>query len=219
MSNEPPIADLKSAFAAQLATLPPPPPGRHDHYRPRTRGRTFLTAGAAFLAVVAVTTAAVALVGRDPGPTSIASPPPTLSTMDVAGTQIQLPAGVRLADSDECRAVMPKRWDGESLTNVGDWSWGLVWWPAVGEPHECFQVQQVNGTLSPPSEAEPTTVAGVNAWTWRVDLPDSTEDAQVYLVEIPVATGGQPTTPLLVMVSGAATADVTWLVEDILGQL
>lgn len=219
MSTEPSIADLKSAFAAQIATLPPPPPGRHDHYRPRTRSRTFVAASAAFVAVVAVTAAAVALAGRDPGPATVAGPPPTLSTMDVGGTTIDLPAGVRLADSDECLALMPKRWDGETSTTAGDLSWGLVWWPAAGEPNDCFQVQSVNGTLTPPPQAEPTTVAGVSAWTWPVDLPESTDDAQVYLVEIPVASGDQPTTPLLVMVGGSTTADVSWIVEGILDQL
>ncbi|MBX6750292.1 MAG: hypothetical protein IRY85_11600 [Micromonosporaceae bacterium] len=212
MSNEPSIADLKSAFAAQLATLPPPAPGRHDNYRPRTRSQAVVTVGAAFVGVVAVTTAAVALVGRDPGPANIVAQPPTLSTLDIAGTEVELPAGVRPGAPSDCVELMPKRDDLPGDTS--GWGWGIVWGPATGEPPDCFQVQAANGTLSPPSQAEPTTVAGLDAWTWPV-----ADDVQVYLVEIPVANGDQATTPLLVMVGGSATADVSWVVEGILDQL
>jgi hypothetical protein len=228
MSTEPSVADLKSAFAAQLATLPPPPPGRHDHYRPRTRRQTFVAVAAAFVAVAAVTSAVVALVGRDPGSVSVVAPAPSLSTMDIAGTRVELPAGVRPATADDCLEVMPK-----SVDLSGDssgWHWALVWWPGYGEWNgewrpgygkltDCFQMQVVDGIPSPPTRAERTTVAGRDAWTWPVEFPGGPDDAQVYFIEIPVPGDDQRTTSLLVMLAGSAKADASSLIEDILRQI
>ena len=65
---------------------------------------------------------------------------------------------------------------------------------------------------APPMAAEPTTVAGLDAWTWRIDEPD--EEVHAYLVEIP-ASGDQPATQLVVVVAGTAIEDVPGIVAEL----
>lgn len=219
MSHEPSIADLKSAFAAHLATLPPPTPGRHDHYQLRTRGRTLVTAGAAFAAVVAVASAAVTFTSRDPGAGSIAVGPPTMSTVDIMGTGIALPDGVsRVEPGCLVQARVPPD-DSEATPDPAGWSVVIMWWPQAGHPNECFRVQtNADGTVSPPSDAEPTTVGGVDAWTWRVDDLVGIAEAHAYFVELP-ARDDLPGTSLVMVVAGATGADVPGTVENILDRL
>ncbi len=184
------IDDIKSTFTAQVQTLPPAAPGRHDRYRPRTQSRWVLPAAA--VAVVAASAAGWATLAGTGGGAAPVAEPPSPSTMDLLGA-VTLPNG--FAPVNECITE-------DDLVFLGELDGLSPDMIAANTDGACITFTWADDSgQSPPEDAEEVTVGGYSGWKWLV------AGDPVYLVPIP-ASGDEPRLVVLIRtVGGHPNAD------------